>query len=272
MPQPKLDPVEREALAYVIRELQAGRTCLCTDTFRPFLISLGAEDRFIFILKYFEGLGILTPENSRRNLRLPSPLVGRVISAYWRIEGKAVSLYREIQDLESSHSESANGRPGEPESDSQESFPGVKGKREPPFDHWAFGMEAEDIWHLFRRVTENGSSHWRHQRKIQGLPRGKLQQIMKKLAEGEGFVSRKDLAALICRAPPRDRSKYKGQILAPLSRLRAVLRQNVDGSAIKADLLPWDKSQEGWRAKVEIGYAIQVDSRLEFRMHSQVQT
>src|SRR5258708_30216573 len=108
MPQPKLDPVEREALAYVIRELQAGRSRLCTDTFRPFLISLGAEDRFIFILKYFEGLGILTPQNPRLNQRLPPPLV----SAYWRIEGKAVSLYREIQDLECSHSESTNGRPG----------------------------------------------------------------------------------------------------------------------------------------------------------------
>jgi hypothetical protein len=161
---------------------------------------------------------------------------------------------------------------GEPETEcsGMATVPRVNGKTGPRFDHWAFGMEAEGIWHVFRRVTESGRPHWRYQRKVQGLSRGKLQQIMQKLAEGEGFVSRTDLARLIFKAPFSDRSKYKGQVLTALSRLRAVIRRNVNCTT-EADPLPWVKCQEGWRAKIEIGYAIQVDSRLEFRTHSAMQ-
>jgi hypothetical protein len=149
-------------------------------------------------------------------------------------------------------------------------FHRVSRRTGPRFDHWAFGMEAESRWHLFRRVPQDGQSHWRCQRDVRGLSRGKLQQIMQKLAEGHGFVSKTDLARLIFKAPFPDRSKYKGQVLAALSRLRAVIRANVDCST-KANPLPWDERQQGWRARIQIGYAIQEDSRLEFRMCCEMQ-
>jgi hypothetical protein len=161
---------------------------------------------------------------------------------------------------------------GEPEREGADlpTFPKVAGKRGPRFDHWAFGMETEGIWHLFRRATESGRPHWRYQRKVRGLSRGKLQQIMQALAEGEGFVSRANLAKLIFKAPFRERSKYKGQVLTALSRLRIVIRTNVD-CRTKANPLPWDKCQQGWRAEIQIGYAIQEESGLEFRTFSALQ-
>jgi hypothetical protein len=160
----------------------------------------------------------------------------------------------------------------EPETDcsGMAAVPKDIGKTGPRFDHWAFGMEAQGIWHLFRRVTEGGQPHWRQQRRVEDLSRGKLQQIMEKLAEGEGFISRTELARLLFRVPFADRSKYKGQVMAPLSRLRVLIRMNVRCHT-KADPLPWDKRQEGWRATIQIGYAIQEDSELEFRMHSEMQ-
>jgi hypothetical protein len=162
--------------------------------------------------------------------------------------------------------------PGELETAGPGRAPGPRanGNTGAHFDHWAFGMEAEGRWHLFRRVMEGGRPQWRYQRKVQKLSRGKLQQIMQKLAEGEGFVSRDDLSRLIFRAPLSERSKYKGQVLTPLSRLRAVIRENV-ACMTKADPLPWDEGQQGWRAKIEIGYATQEESRLKFGTRSAMQ-
>jgi hypothetical protein len=161
---------------------------------------------------------------------------------------------------------------GEPETEcpGMAASPRENRKTGPRFDHWVFGMEAKGIWHLFRRVTESGRPHWRHQRRVEGLSRGKLPQIMEKLAEGEGFVSRADLARLIFKAPFPNRSKYKGQVLTALSRLRTVIRTNVRCTT-KANPLPWDKCQQGWRAEIQIGYAIQEDSGLEFRTCSAMQ-
>ena len=82
---PDLDPIERHALAFIVRELETGRTHVCTDTFLPFLQSHGAGDRLVAILTYFTELGILTPASQPR-----MPLLARgVISAYWGIEGRA---------------------------------------------------------------------------------------------------------------------------------------------------------------------------------------
>jgi hypothetical protein len=98
MPPPDLDPIEREALAYIVRELEAGKTHVLTDTFRPFLESVGAGHRLVAILKYFEGLEILTQEIPPGNRWTEPPLLGRVMPAYWRIEGNAVILYRALRD------------------------------------------------------------------------------------------------------------------------------------------------------------------------------
>jgi hypothetical protein len=94
MPEFHLDSVERAALAYIVRQLEGGRTHLAIDAFLPFLKSLEAGDRLVLILKYFEDLGILTPEIPHGGNR--HPLVGLIIPAYWRIEGKAVSLHRDL--------------------------------------------------------------------------------------------------------------------------------------------------------------------------------
>jgi hypothetical protein len=96
MPQPDLDPVERQALAFIVGELEEGHLHACVDTFLPFLKSCDADHRLVAILRYFEELGILTPEWPMNRSSMP-PLALGVIPAYWRIEGRAVSLDRELK-------------------------------------------------------------------------------------------------------------------------------------------------------------------------------
>jgi hypothetical protein len=60
----------------------------------------------VAILKYFEGLEILTPEIPRGSRLMQTPLLGRAYPAYWRIEGKAVMLYRALRDQEPGKSKS----------------------------------------------------------------------------------------------------------------------------------------------------------------------
>lgn len=146
----------------------------------------------------------------------------------------------------------------------------VRRKRATSFAHWAFGMETENRWHLFRRVIENGRSQWRLQRRVQGLPRGKLQQIMQKLAKGEGFVSQAELTAELCRVPPSNPTKFKGQVTVPLARLRRVILANLKIDSDQ-DPIPWSAAQQGWRAEVQVGYAVKEDTQLVFRTHTEVQ-
>jgi hypothetical protein len=95
-----LDTIERDALAYIVGELETGKTHVLTDTFLPFLKSLGAGHRLVAILKYFEALELLTPQTPPGNRWEVHPLRHIVIPAYWRIEGKAVILHRALQEKE----------------------------------------------------------------------------------------------------------------------------------------------------------------------------
>jgi hypothetical protein len=121
-----LDPVERKALAYIVGEIEAGRTHVLVDTFLPFLKSVDAGHRLVAILKHFEGLEILTPERPPGNRRNVPPRIWGVIPAYWQIEGKAVILYRALQDQKPENErpqegKRSRGRPGDtnPKADQQ---------------------------------------------------------------------------------------------------------------------------------------------------------
>ena len=123
-----LDVVERQALAFIVGELEKSRMYLATDTFLPFLKSLGAGNRLLVILKTFEGLGILTPETPRGSKLARHPLHWLVIPAFWRIEGKAVTLHRELLGREPAEQQPVNrkkhrGRPADtdPEADKRTS-------------------------------------------------------------------------------------------------------------------------------------------------------
>jgi hypothetical protein len=108
MPQPDLDAIERQALAFIVEQLEAGKTHILTDTFLPFLKSIEAGDRLVAILTHFEGLGILSPEHPKQRTALPF-----VIPAYWRIEGAAVIQYRGLlaREREGTKSTKSDKRP-----------------------------------------------------------------------------------------------------------------------------------------------------------------
>jgi hypothetical protein len=112
-----LDAVERQALTYIVQQLDAGRTHVITDTLLPFLKSLDAGERLVAILTYFEALGILTPERPRGNHCKRPPLIGQTIPAYWRIEGKALILYRALEQKHEEHKSPEEGqrRSGRPD-------------------------------------------------------------------------------------------------------------------------------------------------------------
>jgi hypothetical protein len=102
-----LDPIERRALTYIVRQLESGKTCLCTDDFFPFVRSLDPDRHPLPILVLFEGLGLLSRFPPDRSSSAEKSLPGRVFPAYWRILGEAVRLQRELQGEQKGKREAA---------------------------------------------------------------------------------------------------------------------------------------------------------------------
>src|SRR5262249_2495661 len=91
-----LDHVELEVLAYIVRQLESGKTHLCTDDFFPFVRALDPDKHPLAILTYFEGLGLVSSSPLDPSSLAVKSFTGRVFPAYWRILGEAVRLHRDL--------------------------------------------------------------------------------------------------------------------------------------------------------------------------------
>jgi hypothetical protein len=142
------DPIEREALTFIVRQLEAGRAHIRPETFRPFLESLGAGGRLVAILTYFEALGVLTAERRPRDKRNSPPSALGTIPAYWRIEGEAVILHRALLNQKPGKNQGPRegkrrrGRPGDTDPKADEQI----------WDAWKTGAHKEyaELAHLLR--------------------------------------------------------------------------------------------------------------------------
>jgi hypothetical protein len=144
----------------------------------------------------------------------------------------------------------------------------------PRWNALAIGCETIAKWHRFKKIK----GEWQHQGRMRGIAKGRQAKLMKAFAEGGGFLS-KDDALKLERAnySPGDVDKLMALINPELAKLRAAIR---DASKVKdttANPLPFDDLAKGWRAEIEIGFAVQDDgkhiggeNRLRFKTQSQL--
>jgi hypothetical protein len=150
----------------------------------------------------------------------------------------------------------------------------IEGTLKPNLRYWALGVEAAGIWHVFKLVK----GQWRQYGRLNGISAGRQDDLLRGFAEGGGFLLEqvafkrefKDYRA-------GDRSRLTALIKPELSRIRTCIRNAIKVANRKIDPLPWDEVTRGWRAMVQIGYAVQEDHnylggerRLRFRTREEL--
>src|SRR5262249_54748176 len=126
----------------------------------------------------------------------------------------------------------------------------------PRWQDWAAGLETGDKWHLFRRIN----NEWRQQRLIEGISKGRQAKLLGAFAKGGGQLDK--VAALKLERfnfSDGDVDAVMDIIKAEMSKLRKIIRKAIRVADKKADPLPYDETQKGWRAEIQIGYAVQED-------------
>lgn len=134
----------------------------------------------------------------------------------------------------------------------------------PNFKTWAIGIESDNIWHVFKKTGDE----WRHRGHLTGIRKGQQQSLLEAFAKGGGFLSRD--AALRTLGGAAGQKEARGKVLnavkSNLTYIRNRIRDSIyDTDTGKSDPLPWTGgsgaagSGAGWRAEVEIGYAIMSD-------------
>jgi hypothetical protein len=131
-------------------------------------------------------------------------------------------------------------------------------------ENWALAIEHGDAWHIFRKF----GSAWRHHGRAEGLARGRQEQLLGLLADNGGFLSDYEAVKWVrATFSDHDRKQIMKIIKPELSRLRKFIRRNLNVTGARVDPLPRDKHARGWRAVVQIGYAVKNDDgRLEFTL------
>jgi hypothetical protein len=148
------------------------------------------------------------------------------------------------------------------------------GGSKPRWQLWAIGSEDGAKWHLFRQ----NKGEWRQQRLVKGIAKGMQANLLKKFVEGGGFLEKTEALKLVHRTwSPGDVDKLMGKIKPEMSRLRTTIRKAIGVTTSQGDPLPFDEIQKGWRAEIQIGYALQEDGehlggerRLRFKSHDEL--
>jgi hypothetical protein len=138
----------------------------------------------------------------------------------------------------------------------------------PALEHWALAIEYSGTWHLFHKL----GAAWQHRGRVRGVPKGRQEELLKAFAAEGGFLSDAAAVKLVRQtASGYDRRKILGSIKPDLSRLRKVIRTNLNITQAGLDPLPRDRQTRGWQARVAIGYAIKNDDgQLEFKLREQL--
>jgi hypothetical protein len=136
----------------------------------------------------------------------------------------------------------------------------------PALENWALAVEYPGTWHLFHKL----GAAWQHRGRVRGLTKGRQEELLNAFAADGGFLSDAAAVKLVSQtASGYDRRKILGSIKPDLSRLRKVIRTNLNITGV--DPLPRDRQTRGWQARVAIGYAIKNDDgQLEFKIREQL--
>jgi hypothetical protein len=139
---------------------------------------------------------------------------------------------------------------------------------QPRFKNWALAFEPGGKWHLFKRF----GSDWRCQGRATGITKGMQDDLLKYFAAGGGLLTDVEAVKLVRQTYSKEDKKRIMKIIKPvISRLRQVIRRNLNITHCAADPLPRDKRTGAWQARIQIGYAIENDEdRLEFKLIEQL--
>jgi hypothetical protein len=139
-------------------------------------------------------------------------------------------------------------------------------------ENWALGVEHGDAWHLFRRFD----GRWDVQKKPPQPAKGLQAGLLKVLAKGGGALGREEANRLwLDGHRAAEPGKQKKKLKSEVSRLRKFIRRVLQaaGQAIdpSTEILWPDTHAGGWRAVIQIGYAVEgTDARLMFKTHEQL--
>ena len=140
-------------------------------------------------------------------------------------------------------------------------------RSQPHFETWAIGCAYGDVWQLFKKAGDK----WHHRGPFKGLCSGRQAELLKKFADGGGFLS-DDAARKLFRETYGESDKVRIlKIVKPvLSALRRVIRVAVAGTKNTPDPLPRDKHMHGWQARIQIGYAFDEEGKWLFKTKQQL--
>jgi hypothetical protein len=126
----------------------------------------------------------------------------------------------------------------------------------PQWHRVAIGLEAGNKWHLFRQFK----GEWRQHKLVTGISKGRQASFLKALADHGGFLTKVEfLKSQRETFSGADVGKLMNTIKPEISKLRKAIRTAASVTDTRADPLPFETQQNGWRAAIKIGYAVQDD-------------
>src|SRR5262249_31410495 len=134
--------------------------------------------------------------------------------------------------------------------------------------NWAVGFERNKRAHIFKKY----SGQWRQQSLLQDLTEDGAR-LLQKFAEAAGFLSKEQGIKLYRETHSALEAKqiHRQRLQPAVSRLRTILR-NAIGVERGIQLFSWDKNVKGWRADIEIGFAILEDGHVHLKTVDQLTT
>ena len=135
--------------------------------------------------------------------------------------------------------------------------------RRPRMDACGLGCEYENVWWVYKRRK----GRWRQYGKF-SASKGVEAFLMQELAETGGYLGKYETikgllrwrgVPLLCLSNQDIADLMRKTIKPSLSRLRKKMRKAF-GLPEDADPLSWQDDSKGWRAMIEVGFAVQEDS------------
>lgn len=145
-----------------------------------------------------------------------------------------------------------------------------RGTKTPRLSDWAVATEGNNVWWLFQKYQ----TQWQQSCRIE-IPSGHAESLMQLLAQNEGAISKDEARkALFSDRTGQSFQKQSRAITYALAKAKSAIRKKIaDIGRYQLNDVdnPIPQVNPGWRAKIEIGYAIKSDEgRLEFRLRSQM--
>ncbi|QDT55941.1 hypothetical protein Pan44_39890 [Caulifigura coniformis] len=136
-------------------------------------------------------------------------------------------------------------------------------------DRWALAIEDHQNWWLFRAHKDG----WRRRGRIR-IPKGKVATLLERLIDARGSLSRKEaLAAIRPLCKGMDPAKMSRAVTYAITRARAVIKASIAERlerSIEEIPDPLPPLAGDCIASIQVGYAVIIEDRMEFRLKTEM--